>query len=295
MMCRQLLAIFALLFLVSAAHTAPTAHQAQANESIGPATLDRVCGLIKASADRYKIPAPLLARLLWTESKFNVDAADNQGRRGIAEIVPSVARERKIKAPHDLEEAIPSAAAYIGTLRDRFGNDGLAVAAYKLGEKRLATWISNGGGVMPTRIENFVYEVTLRDAQFFMDPRQNYTAPPLKGTEPFAEACRAMPKDARVTREHLDTLWGAVVAGNFRRSAVLKQWGDLVGHHKQAIGNLAPAVQKWETPLGRAGIYAAKVYTSTRGEANEVCDRIHSAGGACIVLKNDATAAIIQE
>ncbi|HEY9057579.1 MAG TPA: SPOR domain-containing protein, partial [Aurantimonas sp.] len=37
---------------------------------------------------------------------------------------------------------------------------------------------------------------------------------------------------------------------------------------------------------GRARIYAVRIGADTRGEADQLCQRLRGAGGSCVVMKN---------
>ena len=56
--------------------------------------------------------------------------------------------ERGLADPFDPEQAIPKAAALLADLRRRFGNLGVAAAAYNAGPARVASWL-RGEGELP--------------------------------------------------------------------------------------------------------------------------------------------------
>jgi soluble lytic murein transglycosylase-like protein len=93
-------------------------------------------GIVEAASDVSQLPAGLLARLLWQESRYN-PAAYNKGSKasGIAQIVP---RWHPDVDPWNPDDAIPYAARYLRHLFDRFGSWRLALAGYNWGPGNLA-------------------------------------------------------------------------------------------------------------------------------------------------------------
>src|ERR1700690_3919730 len=88
------------------------------------------CRVVEAAARASQIPVSVLTRLLWFESQFQVGAVSRAGAQGIAQFMPATASERGLLNPFDLDLAIPQAANFLAELEQRFGNIGLAVAAY---------------------------------------------------------------------------------------------------------------------------------------------------------------------
>jgi hypothetical protein len=77
--------------------------------------------------------------------------------------MPGTADERGLADPFDPEQAIPEAARFLGELDRKFGNIGLAVAAYNAGPGRVAKWL-NGARTLPRETRYFVLAVTGRSA-----------------------------------------------------------------------------------------------------------------------------------
>ncbi|HWB49245.1 MAG TPA: lytic transglycosylase domain-containing protein [Stellaceae bacterium] len=117
------------------------------------------CRLVEQAARDNLLPAGLLTRLLWTESRFQADAVSPKGARGVAQFMPGTAGERGLADPFDPAEAIPQAARLLADLDRRFDNTGLAVAAYNAGGKRVGDWLASAKAP-PTETQNFVRAVT---------------------------------------------------------------------------------------------------------------------------------------
>jgi hypothetical protein len=119
------------------------------------------CRIIEEAARAHLLPVDLMTRLLWTESHFQADALSPKGARGVAQFMPGTAAERGLSNPFDPAEAIPQAARLLADLSHRFGNTGLAIAAYNAGGKRISDWLASTAP-LPKETQNFVLAVTGR-------------------------------------------------------------------------------------------------------------------------------------
>ena len=86
---------------------------------------------------RYGIPAMLLERLLWQESRYREDIITGRvrspaGALGIAQFMPATAAEIGVD-PLNPTQAIDGAARYLRSLYGTFGNWTEALAAYNWG------------------------------------------------------------------------------------------------------------------------------------------------------------------
>ena len=128
-----------------------------------------VCALIEAAAAANQIPVDLFTRLIWRESTFRPTAVSPKGAEGIAQFMPGTASLRQLSDPFDPQEAIPAAASYLRDLVGRFGNFGLAAAAYNAGERRVADWLAGAGG-LPYETRDYVFAITGRPAEAWSKP-----------------------------------------------------------------------------------------------------------------------------
>ena len=106
-----------------------SSHAHAADETVSEA----LCRMIESASAAQHLPVPFLTRLIWQESSFRPDVTSRAGAQGVAQFMPGTARERGLSDPFDPEQAIPAAAALITDLKTRFGNLGLAAAAYNGG------------------------------------------------------------------------------------------------------------------------------------------------------------------
>lgn len=251
-------------------------------------SVERICALIERHADREDLPRHFLARLIWKESRFDAGAVSPAGAEGIAQFMPGTAKARGLADPFSIEQAIPASARYLSELRAGFGNLGLAAAAYNAGETRVGRWLASGG-FLPLETEDYVLDIFGESADSFTDRANQNAGPPLEKDKPFAESCRALPAIATRTVPMSSVVvkpWGVQVAGNFRRSAAVRQWERLRKRLSAAVADASPVVSRVRSGRGRRGIYAVRIGAESRGEANTICARLRQAGGACVVLRN---------
>src|SRR6476661_7324346 len=139
MRCPKFLFAIALPLAASAVHAGPPDQQLR---MLGA---EASCRMIEEAARAHQLPISMLTRLIWNESKFQVGAVSRAGAQGIAQFMPGTSDERGLANPFDPKQAIPKAAKFIADLSQRFGNIGLAIAAYNAGPGRVASWLNNTG------------------------------------------------------------------------------------------------------------------------------------------------------
>lgn len=250
--------------------------------------VSRVCDLIEAHAQENGLPRDFLARLIWKESRFDPNAVSPVGAEGIAQFMPGTAKMRGLANSFDIEQAIPASARYLGELKTGFGNLGLAAAAYNSGESRVTRWLGSGG-FLPLETEEYVLDVMGEPADNFTDRSHAGTIRPLDRKLPFSAACRnlrtIMSQTVAMASINIKP-WGVQVAGNFRRAAAIRQWQRVQGRFHALLASYDPVVSRVRTPIGRRGIYAVFIGVDDRDGAGEICQKLRSIGGACIVMRN---------
>ena len=256
--------------------------------SVQKRLIGRVCDLIEAHAGEQGLPKDFFARLIWKESRFDPDAVSPVGAEGIAQFMPGTAKMRGLANSFDIEQAIPASAKYLAELKSGFGNLGLAAAAYNAGENRVSRWLGSGG-FLPIETEEYVLDVMGEPVDKFSDKAYAGVVLPLDAKRDFAVACRRLPvsKAATVPMAAIHVKpWGVQVAGNFRRQAAVRQWQRVQARFPVLLANVEPVVSRVRTPMGRRGVYAVRIGADDRHAANAICDKLHSVGGSCIVLRN---------
>ena len=262
----------------------------QAGPSLSPRQklIGRVCDLIETHAGQNGLPRDFFARLIWKESRFDPNAVSPVGAEGIAQFMPGTAKMRGLANSFDIEQAIPASARYLGELKTGFGNLGLAAAAYNAGESRVSRWLSTGG-FLPLETEEYVLDVMGEPADNFTERAHTGTIRPLDRKATFSVACRKLPTIMSQTVAMASVNikpWGVQVAGNFRRAAAIRQWQRVQGRFHALLGAYEPVVSRVRTPIGRRGVYAVRIGVDDRAGAAIICQKLRSAGGACVVMRN---------
>ncbi|HTE76906.1 MAG TPA: lytic transglycosylase domain-containing protein, partial [Xanthobacteraceae bacterium] len=98
-----------------------------------PPTPEDICRALEQDAAENELPVEFFARVIWQESRFNARAVSRKGAAGIAQFMPATADYRGLVDPFDPIEALKNSARYLRDLKTRFGNLGLAAAAYNAG------------------------------------------------------------------------------------------------------------------------------------------------------------------
>ena len=123
-----------------------------------------LCRMVDSAARANGLPVPFLTRLLWQESRFRSEATSPKGAEGVAQFMPQTAAERGLADPRDPSQAIDHAARFLAELETRFGNLGLAAAAYNAGPARIEKWLK-AAAELPAETRNYVVAVTGRSAE----------------------------------------------------------------------------------------------------------------------------------
>jgi len=317
-----------------------------------------LCRLIEGSAKARGLPVPYLTRLIWRESSFRVGVVSPAGAQGVAQFMPGTAQERGLLDPFDPEQAIPHAAHLLADLKRRFGNLGLAAAAYNGGAQRVTNWLA-GSGDLPAETRGYVLWITGSPAEEWRGGTSDEATPPEakrtgeqdKVSRPVGEPQKAVPpelaaakvKDAerkveaaqksggtrketpqtclqvtaalqipsraahfaerqpsgdnRYARGHGTSPvekpvpppwgpWGIQLAANFSKALALRSFSQAQATYAQVIAQARPMVIGTRLrSRGTQAFYRIRIPAQSREQADALCARIHTVGGACIVLK----------
>jgi hypothetical protein len=263
-------------------------------------TDESLCLIIESAAKANNLPLEFFARVIWQESRFQSNAVgpvtrSGQHARGIAQFMPGTASERRLLDPFDPVQALPKSAEFLNELRDRFGNLGLAAAAYNAGPKRVQDWLA-GTGAMPQETRNYVLVITgigVDDwAASGKSVKLSEGAPNSSCRELIALLKRApnhfvAQLENRVRRAAVK-LWGVQVAAGFNRDHALAMYASAMKGLSAVFGrqddpNFQPLLFR---SRGTSSFYQVRIGTDRRREADDLCGRIRRAGGACLVKRN---------
>ena len=123
-----------------------------------------ICTTVAESAHSNDLPLPFFIRLLFQESGFKPDVVSRAGAQGIAQFMPETAATVGLNNPFDPIQAIAASARLLGDLVRRFGNPGLAAAAYNAGPRRIQDWLAKKGK-LPDETQHYVKTITGRPAE----------------------------------------------------------------------------------------------------------------------------------
>ena len=123
-----------------------------------------ICTTVAESAHSNDLPLPFFIRLLFQESGFKPDVVSRAGAQGIAQFMPETAATVGLNNPFDPIQAIAASARLLGDLVRRFGNLGLAAAAYNAGPRRIQDWLAKKGK-LPEETQHYVKTITGRPAE----------------------------------------------------------------------------------------------------------------------------------
>ncbi len=253
-----------------------------------------VCAIMEREAKANALPLEFFTRLIWRESFFNHQALSPVGAEGIAQFMPETARLRGLKDSFDYKEALPASAAYLAFLRDKFGNLGLAAAAYNFGEDGAAGWLS-GRRTLPDETEDYVLAITGHNAEDWRKPETRLDIPKLGGEAAFRDTClkivqrEASPSPVKgvTVRRSPKKPWGVMIAGGFSESKTMKQFGRVKVRFGTVLKDELPmVVRKKDLSRGRKRVVRVMIGRDSRQDAEKLCAKLSAAGAACVVAKN---------
>ena len=248
-----------------------------------------VCTAISSFATRWRLPEAFLARLIWQESQFDPLALSSAGAQGIAQFMPGTARLRSLRNAFDPAEALARSAEYLRFLTDKFGNLGLAAAAYNGGERRIENLVA-GGGTLPRETRNYVEIITGQSVGHWLGERPEPVDFTLLPDVAFQAACLDMAKSVR--RPDLTTNpaewqpWGVLIAQTNSAPAARDRFDAVQARFSELLGTEKLMLITVRNPnFGRRLRFSAMLGRQTRAEAQELCQTLIAAGGSCIVQK----------
>jgi hypothetical protein len=256
--------------------------------------------------------------------------------------MPKVAAERGLADPFNPVQALPESAEFLRELLQKFGNLGLAAAAYNAGARRISEWLSKKGklpaetrhyvmtitghaperwargtldpvsaklparmpcrhladfpmaqasaGAAPTVNAKLAAEVTARLAEpnlratspvrvrasIHVSERKNGAAQRPEVSEPEVSARRAPARTGA---------WGVQLASHWSESKALQGFDSLRHKHPSVLGNRKATIVQAKM-AGNAVMKRVQIAMTTRADAEQLCSRLKTAGGACLVMKN---------
>ncbi|MET3900124.1 hypothetical protein ABIB57_004087 [Devosia sp. UYZn731] len=249
-----------------------------------------VCEAIATFAKRYELPEAFFARLIWQESRFDPAAISPAGAQGIAQFMAGTAKLRRLDNAFDPAPALAKSAEYLRELEVKYGNLGLAAAAYNAGEGRITRVVTAGSGV-PFETRDYVSIITGRPIDYWLGAAPEAIDYALRPERSFIAACVEMAKATPMPQFLPDPAawqpWGILIAQNFGRDLVLRRFTRAQDSYAAVLGpEKLMLISVRNSNFGPRTRYSAMVGRPTRKEAQLLCDALLAIGGNCIVQKN---------
>jgi hypothetical protein len=263
----------------------------QPSGSIGSDPAEGVgCGGVARAAALYGVPVGFFTRLIRQESNFNTKAISRAGAQGIAQFMPATARWRGLSDPFEPTKALLESARWLRELQDEFGNLGLAAAAYNAGPRRVKDWMA-GRGKLPNETRAYVRIITGLTADEWLGRSETQ---PLASASACAETAKLpvrpvahRPLEGVVVAKPAAGIWAIQLLGDSSQSRVLLEYAGLQKRYRSVLGDRAPTII--QRPIGGrvpSAWYFVRVAEASHERANQLCSRLKSAGGSCMVSRN---------
>ena len=254
-----------------------------------PPSPDDICRAIEQDAAENGLPVEFFARVIWQESRFNARAVSPKGAEGIAQFMPATASFRGLADPFDPIEALKHSAGYLHDLQARFGNLGLAAAAYNAGPGRVSAWL-NSHRALPEETRNYVAVITGWPADAWASPSPPQTA---ETTIPQGVPCTrlanlilAPPPEQQRIASYVPR-WGVRLVAHLSENKAWALYRDIQKRYPALIGDREPIVLHKQLPgMGTAARYIIVIADDNRSPLEHLCAKLMAAGGACEVLRN---------
>lgn len=257
-----------------------------------PPSAEKICRTLTQAAAENALPIELFTRLIWQESRFNPNAVSPKGAMGIAQFMPRTASGRGLADPFEPLTALRKSAAYLAELRTTFkGNLGLAVAGYNAGPGRVEGWLA-GRRSMPEETRAYVRIVTGHSVEAWASGEP----PQWQASDSPREAdCASLAKLVTASLKARPVLkasaawgpWGVQLTANWSEGRALATYEQLRRTYDGVLGERLPLILRARLP-GRRGAtkFIVRVSEKSRVNADALCAKLRTVGGACVVLRN---------
>jgi len=135
-----------------------TARIVTANSSGTASTQGDIDTAIEQAAARHNVDPNLVRAVVKVESNFNPNAVSRKGAMGLMQLMPSTARQLKVKNPFDPEQNVDAGVRHLKQLLESYGGDvKLTLAAYNAGAGAVAR---SSGVPHYAETQNYVRRIT---------------------------------------------------------------------------------------------------------------------------------------
>jgi soluble lytic murein transglycosylase len=124
--------------------------------------------IVRGHARNYRLEPPLLAAVIYQESKFDSDARSSSGAIGLMQLLPDTAKgiaERTggsrfvVDDLYRPELNVRYGSWYLRHLLDKYGDEATALAAYNAGQTNVDRWLADGVGIRFAETRHYVQRV----------------------------------------------------------------------------------------------------------------------------------------
>ena len=238
----------------------PAAGEEQAPSK--PVVAGDLCSTLEQAAAENRLPVDFFVRVIWQESRFNAFAISSKGAQGIAQFMPRTADWRGLSNPFDVIAALKASASYLSDLRNRFGNLGLAAAAYNAGPQRVQDWLLTRGG-LPKETRHYVQIVTGHAVEEWSGgtTRADLALPEPVPCKEVAKSMNyrtaaksdiGLEKGLRVSTPQAAPSWGVQLIGSPSQTVAMASFQQLQRTYKKSIRNTPTArysIKSWNERL----------------------------------------------
>jgi hypothetical protein len=208
-----------------------------------------------------------------------------KGAQGIAQFMPGTAAEQGLADPFDPEQAIPKAARLVADLAQRFGNLGLAAAAYNAGSNRVADWLA-GSNTLPGETEAYVVALTGLGAEDWVRNRTAAKPTLADDGQSCAEVTAALRTEGDTAQATPIAPWGVQLSGNFSKAIALASFERASQRYRGLLGDVRPMILGGVMrSRGWRPFYRIMLPEASRGDADRACGAIMRVGGACVPVR----------
>jgi soluble lytic murein transglycosylase-like protein len=129
-----------------------------ANSRGHQASQEEIDSSIVMAAARHNVDPNLVRAVVKVESNFNSNAVSRKGAMGLMQLMPSTARELKVKNPFDPDQNVDAGVRHLKQLLENYGGDvNLTLAAYNAGSGAVAR---SAGVPHYAETQNYVRRIT---------------------------------------------------------------------------------------------------------------------------------------
>ncbi len=272
-------------------------------------TREETCAAMELAALEHNLPMDFFGRLIWQESRHNPNAVSHAGARGIAQFMPATAADMGLQDAFDPVASLMKSAQFLKLLNDKFGNVGLAAAAYNGGPGRLERWLEAREKAakkkkkpsLPEETQNYVRIITGKPVEEWIGVegeksaqlKHKKTVPCVPKPAPVIEAKAAtapvkvasLDNDAALKAiAEAASQWNVQVTGEWSKAKAREQFDALKKKYPAMLGARRPSVSSAKADKGKPATLI-RLAAASQEEGQQLCKKLKETGGSCTVQK----------